>query len=337
MSFKNSRMLFEAGRAEHKFNVIINLLIFLLVFTAASSASGMLLGVPAGFSIAFSMDLNAFMEALLSGRIDVVISMFMAALPSWLIIASLYITVFNTLFSWIYCTKIEKRPSRSMGFVKKGALASYGKGLAIGLAMLCAVVGLELLLGFEKFEGVNPQISWGLIVLYFFGYVIQGMGEEVMLRGYLMMSLSNRTKPVIAVIISSVVFALLHLMNPGVTVMSIINITLIGAILGLYVFRTDNIWGACGIHTAWNFALGNIFGSAVSGMSGNDSVFLTSTVDRVLSGGVFGLEGGICSTVVFVIVLLLVIFIPQKSRSELPVLSPAYEPESPSAPADGQE
>jgi len=315
VKFENSVMLREAREAEHKFNIFLNLLIFILVYTSISIASGAVLGVPMGFAIVRDLDYGALFSAIETGRIDVVISIAMAAIPQWIMIASLYLMGLNTLFSWLYCTKIEKRSARSMGFTRQNAFRDYGVGMAIGFVMLMAVAALEVALGYTEFMGFNPQVNIGLLLLYFFGYVIQGMSEEVLLRGYLMMSMSNRTKPVIALIVSSAVFGLMHALNPGATPMAIINITLIGLFFGLLVLRLDSIWAACGVHSAWNFTLGNIMGSAVSGTDSGGSVFLTRTVEgKFLSGDAFGLEGGICSTVIFVTAILLVIFLPQKSR-----------------------
>ncbi len=71
-----------------------------------------------------------------------------------------------------------------------------------------------------------------------------------------MTALGNRVSTFWAVMISSVVFALLHLINGDATVLSIVQVFLLGAFLGFYVVRTNSIWGACGLHFAWNFLQG---------------------------------------------------------------------------------
>jgi len=114
-----------------------------------------------------------------------------------------------------------------------------------------------------------------------------------------------------------VIFALLHILNPGFGLLPLINIILFGILESIYVLRRGDLWGACAIHSIWNFFQGNVFGISVSGMGLSTSP-LHATLDRSaawLNGGSFGLEGGIATTAVLAVAcLILILVIPNKEK-----------------------
>ena len=101
-------------------------------------------------------------------------------------------------------------------------------------------------------------------------------------------------------------------MNNGISLLAIINLTLCGIMFSLYMLRTDNLWGACAIHSIWNFVQGNFFGLPVSGIDSGDSVFRFSLIEGsdLANGGAFGLEGGLPCTIVLTAVILVLLFVP---------------------------
>lgn len=93
----------------------------------------------------------------------------------------------------------------------------------------------------------------------------------------------------------------MHLGNQHVTFLSIASIILSGLTMGLYMLKTDNLWGVAGLHAAWNFTQGNIFGVAVSGSGAGASLLSFSAkagAPEWLSGGSFGTEGSLFSCLV---------------------------------------
>ena len=95
------------------------------------------------------------------------------------------------------------------------------------------------------------------------------------------------------------------------------------------MLKRGSIWAIGAIHTAWNFAQGNMFGFNVSGTPKLPSVLeaVDAGFGSILSGGEFGLEGGLGATVVLLTALLLALLMPGK-KSELTDIPPQY--------ADGQ-
>lgn len=329
MDLRNSLILHEAGKAVHKSGIVIQILIFLAVFLAANIASGIILGVIMAVTAFSGLDMAAFLQASINSPLDAA-NMVMAAMPAWTALAPLFLTAITTAFAIIYCVKIEKRSLASMGLIKSRFAWKYLRGFILGTLMICATLGLAVVFGGARFTGLSPNFSWGVISLFFLAFIIQGMSEEVLVRGYFMMSCANKVKPAIAVAISSLVFATLHLANAGISVLAFVNLTLFGAFAGAYVLRTDDLWGACAIHSAWNFVQGNILGISVSGGAAMESVFGTAFVEgrELISGGAFGIEGGVCTTIVLTVALLLTVYLPQKPRPELPREESLPQPEA---------
>lgn len=311
----NNIMLHEAKKAKHKPHIILQILIFIAVFLVANITTGIIFGIPIGImlfkNIEFSsLDLNSYTLAI-SGLIS--------ELPEWSQSLTLFSTIITTFFAILYCRCIEQRSLVSMGMGKTGFFKKYGISYLVGVLMIGVAVGLSVLLGGARFTGFNAGVSPAYIILFFLGFIVQGMSEEVMVRGYFMISCANKIHIAAAVLISSAVFAALHLLNPGITVIAFINLMLFGIFAAVYILRTDDIWGACAIHSAWNFFQGNIFGISVSGGGAGSSVFGTAFNEghELISGGSFGIEGGICTTIVMTAGIILTLYLPQKPKAAI--------------------
>lgn len=231
---------------------------------------------------------------------------------------TLFLTVIATALAFFVCLCIERRKSASMGFRKRKMLPHYLTGLLTGGVMMSAVVGAMKLFGIAEIKTV-PNADPGLIALFFLGYILQGMSEEVIFRGYLMNSIGSRTKTWIAVLISSVAFAAAHLGNPGVTPLAFINLVLFAVFAASYFILFDDIWGVCAIHSIWNFTQGNVYGISVSGTGKLESLLRTTAVSDSawLTGGKFGIEGSIFTTFIFLIgEAVVVTLIIKKYRTE---------------------
>ena len=208
-----------------------------------------------------------------------------------------------------YCKFIEGRSFESMGFRKKTVVLDYVKGLMVGLFLLAGVYIILLLLSNIQFIELNKDIDYGILFLLFLGFVIQGMGEEVLCRGYIMVSLGRRFGLVAGVILNSLIFSLLHLFNDSISYISLFNIFVVGIFFSLYMIYTENIWGVGAVHTMWNFAQGNIFGIPVSGIDVGESLIKSRMVgNSIISGGLFGIEGSIVTSVLFTVLTFILIY-----------------------------
>ena len=232
---------------------------------------------------------------------------------------SLLITLFSfafiSLLIFFRVKVIEKRSLSSIGFNKNNWLKKYSLGFLIGLVMMSIIVLILLLFGYITVEK-NPiqpvgvsAISSVLVIL--FGWIIQGATEEIVTRGWLLNVLSSKYNIGFGLLISSTLFGLMHLTNPNVNYIAVINIILVGLFYGLYVIKTNDLWSVCGMHSAWNFAQGNIFGFEVSGLdiSVGTLIDLNLVENDFITGGVFGPEASIVATFVLLLSIIILLFI----------------------------
>ncbi|MDS6114369.1 CPBP family intramembrane glutamic endopeptidase, partial [Streptococcus pneumoniae] len=222
--------------------------------------------------------------------------------------------ILNTVFRWT--RKVEKRPIRTLGFYRENFLSNLLKGFSLGLALfLLTLLGL-VVLGQYRLESIhlNPY-SLAFVVFTIPFWILQGTAEEVVARAWLLPQLASRTNLKLAILISSLFFTLLHMGNSGLTPLSLVNLFLFGVAMALYLLKTDTVWGVAGIHGAWNFAQGNLFGILVSGQPSGTSLmtFLPQGNQDWLSGGSFGIEGSIMTSLVL---LLLIVYLANKLKKE---------------------
>lgn len=212
---------------------------------------------------------------------------------------TLLCTGFGTLISMFYCRFVEARHLRSMGIRRENAVKRYFTGFAVGIGLMTTIVLISLIFGINRIA-LCPDINFGIIALFFAGFLIQGMSEEFIFRGYLMTTIGSRHNTAIAVGISAVAFSLAHLANPGFNLLVFFNLALFGVFASLYMICFDDIWGVCGIHSIWNFTQGSFYGISVSGTGDMDSVFRTTakSSSALLTGGDFGIEGSLITTIV---------------------------------------
>ena len=114
----------------------------------------------------------------------------------------------------------------------------------------------------------------------------------------------------VAIFLNSAAFAALHLFNPGIAPLAIINLTLFGVFASVCFIKTENIWMVGAIHSVWNLAQGNIYGIKVSGMETSCSLFASTAAEGrgLFHGGAFGLEGGLAVTIVLTVATLILLF-----------------------------
>ena len=213
--------------------------------------------------------------------------------------------VFIALVIFFWVKVVEKRPIRTLGFFKGHIWLNLLKGWGLGtLLLLVSFLGTYLLGGLEfvKVDFSQKTLLYILSLIPF--WFIQGGTEELVTRGWLLQTVTNRLNLSWGIAISSSLFSMLHLGNQGVTALSLISIVLVGVLLALYMLKTDNIWGVAALHGAWNFAQGNLVGVAVSGQNAGGSLLhfqARSGVPDWLSGGAFGLEGNLVTCLVLLV------------------------------------
>lgn len=319
MNLKLPAVLEEAKKSGKGLPWIVEILIFILVFLVASIAESIIM-LPGMILAMLSQPelVDSIMEYIMKGDILQVEELTMQLLLSDVItLAMLFANAGLILIVCLYCKLIEKRKMTTLGFVKKNMFKEYGKGCLAGFVMFSVAVLICVVTGSLKLQ-ISPTFSAGLFVLFVLGFMIQGMAEEVMCRGYLMVSIARRSSVIVAIICNAVVFAVLHLSNSGVGILAVVNLFLFGVFASLYFIRTGNIWGVAALHSIWNLVQGNVYGIRVSGMSLSCSVLEADSLESgtLWNGGAFGLEGGLAVTIVLLAGCALLLFARKRKKTK---------------------
>ncbi len=225
----------------------------------------------------------------------------------------LYYELFSFVFIlllFIFWVKVIERNSLStLGFVKKNWLKYLGWGISLSLLQMGVIALVYQVGGIGTFELNELSLEPILFILGLFPFwLLQGGTEEVATRGWLLTRIAARTNLPLAIGISSSLFGILHLGNAGVTFLSVLNIILDGVLAALLFIYTDSIWLVVAQHGTWNYVQGNLLGFQVSGTGADASIFSFTMGDGPdwLTGGAFGAEGSIITTLVLLVSLVIV-------------------------------
>ena len=163
-------------------------------------------------------------------------------------------------------------------------------GLAIGVAMFAVLMAALLSTGTYELTLRGPASAW-----HGAGLAIEsGVIEEVLVRGVVLRLMWRAFGPLVAFVMSAMLFGLGHIGNPGATVLSTVCVAVeAGVMLGAFYALTGRLWASIGVHAGWNFAQGYLFGAHVSGGDFGDAIATSvpgPTSPDWLTGGTFGPE-----------------------------------------------
>ncbi|KQY92732.1 abortive infection protein [Caulobacter sp. Root1455] len=181
-------------------------------------------------------------------------------------------------------------------------------GVAAGVAMMSVVVGALLASGLYEISGPRAASPWDMISIA----ISSGAFEELMFRAILLRLLMRAMGAWPALAVSAAFFGLAHLGNPNATPTAAIAIAVeAGLMLASFYMLTGRLWISIGVHGAWNFAQGWIYGARVSGLDVKDSLYLSTPkpgAPEWASGGAFGPEASVPAMVVGTAVAVAVLY-----------------------------
>lgn len=210
------------------------------------------------------------------------------------------------LATLIMVVMFEKRPLHSVGLpVYKRMPVEILQGILVGGIMFSVVFIAQCGPGWVTLEwrGLEPADILGIILFTGVLFFLAAFGEELFFRGYPFQTLVESIKAPAAVIIMSAAFSVAHMMNPNVSVLALVNIFLAGVWLCVAYLKTRTLWFPTGLHLSWNFMQGTIFSYPVSGQLFEDKTLFHNSVSGpvLLTGGDFGPEAGLMTTVVLLL------------------------------------
>jgi membrane protease YdiL (CAAX protease family) len=218
-----------------------------------------------------------------------------------------FLNISFLLAGWITLKWIERRPPALLGlnfwFV---SLKELTIGLGIGLVNFGAVFLSLLAFGWISVEWAGFTIgNTDVFLLYLATFLVFAGFEELINRGYLFQTLCEGIGVWTAAVIISLIFSLVHIINPAFSILGGVFLFIHGLLYTVAYLKTRSLWTPIGLHMAWNFVQGPVAGMKVSGTAVNHSLFSTETGGpELLTGGNFGVEGGIVAIFISIIILL---------------------------------
>jgi membrane protease YdiL (CAAX protease family) len=194
---------------------------------------------------------------------------------------------------------ISREDFISIGLNFVGFKIDFYKGLLAGTVLICSGFILLTVLNLTLID--LTYFSFYDQIFYFFLFTIVSLNEEIAIRGYILHNLSSSFNKYVALIISSLVFMIMHLGNPNIGILPLVNLFLAGIFLGIYTIHKNNLWFPIGAHLTWNYLQGPIFGFEVSGNKINSLFEQKPNGHELLTGGNFGFEGSIILTLFLMI------------------------------------
>lgn len=209
-----------------------------------------------------------------------------AAVPLSTIAAVATLYAFKKYLSWY----AEDSESLSFG----GKMRMMGIGWAVSVVNFLAIIVCLFLCGCYRIVNVELDVASQLSWLSLF--LLVGVVEEVIFRGILFRLIADKWNIAVGLTTSSLLFGLAHLGNPGATLWAALAIALAsGWLFGMAYAYHQTIWVPVGMHWAWNYLEGGVFGCAVSGTPLDYRPLITPKISGtdLLSGGAFGPEASI--------------------------------------------
>jgi uncharacterized protein len=284
----NAQQIFinSAGRLRSGWRVLIFIVVYVALLFLLSTV--VRVGYAVGLQLAPGRRLGGFTEDLIFRLILLV----------------------SSLLAGYLCNRwLEGLPWRALGLTLHPRWWSdFAIGSLIGVASLGLATAIAAAGGGLRFTASPRTMMLQVVQTLIMSAVIfifAALAEEALFRGYPLQTLTRAKLTWLAVFLTSVPFAAIHLQNPNVVKgFTFINTALAGVWLAVAYLRTRSLWLPLGVHWAWNWAMGSVLGLPVSGITTiapNPLLHGTDVGPAWLTGGSYGIEGGVACTIALII------------------------------------
>ncbi|MEW5806953.1 MAG: CPBP family intramembrane glutamic endopeptidase [Acidobacteriota bacterium] len=231
-----------------------------------------------------------------------------------------YLLISVLIASLIMLRFFDKRAFATLGYsFDSGWTLEALTGIATGFLIIIAIFVMGTVSGIYRasLHQINLPVLAGSFVKYLLLIFMLAVFEEVLFRGYVFQTLVQGIGRIGAIILVSIFFGLGHYFNPNGTPAGAINTGLAGIFLAVAYLKTRSLWLPSFIHFSWNFTLGYILSFPVSGirLKGAPLTVEYSGLE-ILTGGEFGPEASLFTTIVLLVVTILFIFLKRLRPSE---------------------
>ncbi len=229
-------------------------------------------------------------------------------------VIGLFLAVF---LGWLFGKYLEDLPFRALGaWFTINWFKDLAFGLLIGTGSIILAVLIAVVFGNYSFQLNNSAGSSAILLTLGASFIVFVFGaafEEAFVRGYILQTFIRAKFIFVGIILTSFLFSSGHLENPNINFLSVLNTFLAGIWLGIAYIKTRTLWLPFGIHFAWNWVQGAIFGIEVSGLTDITTAPFLKEIDtgaKLLSGGDYGIEGGLACTFALIISTILIWYLP---------------------------
>lgn len=192
---------------------------------------------------------------------------------------------------------IDRRSMAGLGLQRGRAGRDLLFGVGVAAAMMALIYLGELTLGWARFDGYaweSAPAGWlPDAATWVVAFLMVGWYEELLTRGYWLVNLSEGLNRGLAVLITSVAFALLHAGNPSASYLSTAGLFASGLWFAYAAVASRGLWLPVGAHIGWNIFEGVVFGFPVSGLTTTVFIRQTQLGPELWTGGPFGPEAGL--------------------------------------------
>ena len=302
---------------------------FLLVVIICELIAGMLVGTIGSIYEFIVLIKDGTLQTFIDGLdkdtsyLDIVNNM--PHLPSdslwWLdfiLLFSYGVTIAGAIF---YCLKMEKRPFSSLGFRKNGAAVEILIGLGVGAALIGTVFSVVYFSGAVDFvRHIDTRIFRPSIILYFFGFLVKVVSEELLYRGFLLTSLSRDIRPFFSALLTALVCSIFNFSS----LIGFLNAFLFSLLLNIYVLKRGSIWGTVALRFVWCFTEEVVLGFTGLGAAMFIPKEQSSSLVAVLAGTPgYGFDSGLVASILFVFTIFILLLLKTK-KSERSVVEIEY-------------
>lgn len=239
------------------------------------------------------------------------------SLQSLIIAFSTFIGTITVI--WLMQKFIDKQNFSDLGFKNIEPLNDSGKGILLGFIIM--FLGFMFLYFGKQIEIKNINFNFYSFLSSIFLFLFVAISEELLVRGYILKNLMVSFNNCIALIVSSVIFSLMHSGNPNIEIFSLFQLFISGLLLGIPYIITKNLWFSIGLHFSWNFFQGTIFGFNVSGFEHYSIIQTKYNTANMWNGGIFGFEGSILCLIFQIVVIALILIKFNKADKQLKLIS----------------
>ncbi len=228
---------------------------------------------------------------------------------------------------------VEKRSLASAGICGDGGLKKFLTGLAVGIAMMGAIVAAIALSGGYRVDDLAPAFAspaaLGWIALLLVGFIVQASVEEFVFRGWLFSTIMRRWNMTAAFILSSAAFTLVHL-SPRATLLPLVMTFIFAIFACAWVRRSNSIWGVMGWHVGWNWFGGSGFDVPITGLETGLPALVVKMVPvgpAYLNGAGEGPEGSVFTLALLTAASLMLLWLaPSREQNGMDAQGSGHQP-----------